>query len=98
MGLFGLGDLALHGLSGGVAGGLAVAGAAALTTLYLLRLRRRQVAVPFAALWVPTAASRPSGGRHGAGCRWPCSSSVRAHPLAAAGPRPRRRRPRRAAQ
>jgi hypothetical protein len=60
MSFFGLGDLALHGLSGGVAGGVAVAGAALLTGLYLLRLRRRKVVVPFAALWTSFGGERRS--------------------------------------
>src|SRR5262245_58933387 len=43
--------LALEGLSAGAAAGLAIAGAAALTALYLLNPRRRRVVVAFAPLW-----------------------------------------------
>jgi von Willebrand factor type A domain/Aerotolerance regulator N-terminal len=50
----------LGGMTPGVAATLAIAGAAALTGLYLLRLRRRRVVVPFAALWLPHAGERRS--------------------------------------
>ena len=52
--------LALEGLSAGVAVGLAVAGAAVLTGLYLLKPRRRRVVVAFAPLWLPGAGERRS--------------------------------------
>ncbi len=52
--------LALEGLSSGAAVGLAVAGAVALTGLYLLRPRRRRVVVAFAPLWAPGAGERRS--------------------------------------
>jgi hypothetical protein len=60
VGIFGLGGWALGGLSAGAAGGLALAGALALTSLYLLKLRRRRVVVPFAQLWIPQAGDRRS--------------------------------------
>ncbi len=52
--------LALEGLSTGAAVGLAVAGAVALTGLYLLRPRRRRVVVAFAPLWAPATGERRS--------------------------------------
>ncbi|HTA18109.1 MAG TPA: BatA and WFA domain-containing protein [Polyangia bacterium] len=52
--------LALEGLSAGAAVGLAVAGAVALTGLYLLRPRRQRVVVAFAPLWAPGAGERRS--------------------------------------
>jgi VWA domain-containing protein/aerotolerance regulator-like protein len=55
MGILGL---ALEGLSGGATLGLAVAGAALLTGLYLLKPRRRRVVVSFAPLWAPGAGER----------------------------------------
>jgi hypothetical protein len=60
MTLFGAAGLALEGLSAGAALGLAVAGAVALTGLYLLRPRRRRVVVAFAPLWAPGAGERRS--------------------------------------
>jgi hypothetical protein len=51
---------ALEGLSAGATAGLAVAGAAALTALYLLRPRRRRVVVAFAPLWAPQHGERRS--------------------------------------
>src|SRR5260221_13251287 len=63
MGIFpawGLGGLALEGLSGGAAVGLALAGVAILTGLYLLKPRRRRVIVAFAPLWLPGAGERRS--------------------------------------
>src|SRR4051794_28609731 len=57
---FGAGGFVLHGLSAGAAGALAAAGVAALTGLYLLKLRRRRVIVPHAALWVAHAGERRS--------------------------------------
>jgi hypothetical protein len=55
-----LAGLALEGLSVGAALGVAVAGAVALTGLYLLRPRRRRVVVAFAPLWAPGAGERRS--------------------------------------
>ncbi len=43
--------LTLAGLPAGAAAAIALVGAAALTGLYLLKLRRRRVVVPFAPLW-----------------------------------------------
>jgi hypothetical protein len=57
---FGPGGLVLEGLSSGAAFGLAVAGAAILTGLYLLKPRRRRVVVAFAPLWLPGAGERRS--------------------------------------
>jgi len=51
---------ALEGLSAGAAAGLALAGAAILTGLYLLKPRRRRVIVAFAPLWLPGAGERRS--------------------------------------
>ena len=51
---------ALEGLSAGAAAGLALAGAAILTGLYLLQPRRRRVIVAFAPLWLPGAGERRS--------------------------------------
>ncbi|HVU50905.1 MAG TPA: hypothetical protein VHL80_09480, partial [Polyangia bacterium] len=45
--------LVLEGLSASATAGLAVAGAAVLTGLYLLKPRRRRVVVAFAPLWLP---------------------------------------------
>ena len=50
----------LEGLSAGATVGLAVAGAAILTGLYLLKPRRRRVVVAFAPLWLPGAGERRS--------------------------------------
>jgi hypothetical protein len=58
--LFGAGGFVLGGLAPGAAVAIAAAGAAALTALYLLRLRRRRVVVPFAPLWLPHAGERRS--------------------------------------
>jgi hypothetical protein len=58
--LFGAGGLVLGGLAPGAVAAIAAAGAAALTALYLLRLRRRRVVVPFAPLWLPHAGDRRS--------------------------------------
>ena len=52
--------LALEGLSAGAAVGLAVAGAAVLTGLYLLKPRRRRVVVAFAPLWSAGVGERRS--------------------------------------
>jgi hypothetical protein len=52
--------LVLEGLSAGAAAGLAIAGAAILTGLYLLKPRRRRVVVAFAPLWLPGAGERRS--------------------------------------
>ena len=52
--------LVLEGLSAGAAVGVAVAGAAILTGLYLLKPRRRRVVVAFAPLWLPGAGERRS--------------------------------------
>src|SRR3954468_17481742 len=60
MAFFGVGEMVLGGLGPGAAAALAVAGAAALTGLYLLKLRRRRVVVPFAPLWVPHAGEQRS--------------------------------------
>jgi hypothetical protein len=49
---------ALEGLSVGTATALGLAGAAALTALYLLNPRRRRVVVAFAPLWQPSAGER----------------------------------------
>src|SRR5260221_14166317 len=57
---WGLGGVAPEGLSAGVAMGLALAGVAILTGLYLLKPRRRRVVVAFAPLWVPGAGERRS--------------------------------------
>jgi hypothetical protein len=57
---FGLAGLVLEGLSAGATAGLAVAGAALLTGLYLLKPRRRRVVVAFAPLWLPAAGERRS--------------------------------------
>jgi hypothetical protein len=54
------GLFAFQGLSAGAAAGLAVAGAAVLTGLYLLKPRRRRVLVAFAPLWLPGAGERRS--------------------------------------
>jgi hypothetical protein len=51
---------ALEGLSAGAVAGLGLAGAAALTALYLLRPRRRRVVVAFAPLWAPQHGERRS--------------------------------------
>jgi hypothetical protein len=56
----GFAGLVLEGLSAGAATGLAVAGAAILTGLYLLKPRRRRVVVAFAPLWLPGAGERRS--------------------------------------
>src|SRR6185369_12010838 len=47
-------------LSGTAAIAVGIAGAVALTILYLLRLRRREVVVPFAPLWLGAAGARRS--------------------------------------
>src|SRR3954447_14089769 len=60
MAFLGVGGLVLGGMAPGTAAALAVAGAAALTGLYLLKLRRRPVVVPFAPLWAPHAGERRS--------------------------------------
>jgi VWA domain-containing protein/aerotolerance regulator-like protein len=52
--------LVLEGLSMGATAGLAIAGAAILTGLYLLKPRRRRVLVAFAPLWLPGAGERRS--------------------------------------
>ena len=52
--------LVLEGLSVGATAGLAIAGAAILTGLYLLKPRRRRVVVAFAPLWLPGAGERRS--------------------------------------
>jgi VWA domain-containing protein/aerotolerance regulator-like protein len=52
--------LVLEGLSVGATAGLAIAGAAILTGLYLLKPRRRRVVVAFAPLWSPGAGERRS--------------------------------------
>jgi hypothetical protein len=56
----GFAGFVLEGLSSGAAGGLAVAGAAILTGLYLLKPRRRRVVVAFAPLWMAAAGERRS--------------------------------------
>src|SRR6478609_4472850 len=56
----GIAGFVLEGLSAGAATGLAVAGAAILTGLYLLKPRRRRVVVAFAPLWLPGAGERRS--------------------------------------
>ena len=56
----GFAGLVLEGLSAGATAGLAVAGAALLTGLYLLKPRRRRVVVAFAPLWQPAAGERRS--------------------------------------
>ena len=56
----GLAGLVLEGLSAGATAGLAIAGAALLTGLYLLKPRRRRVVVAFAPLWLPAAGERRS--------------------------------------
>lgn len=50
----------LAGLPGGTAAVAAAAGVAALTALYLLKLHRRRIVVPFAPLWAPAAGERQS--------------------------------------
>jgi len=60
MGALGLAGLVLEGLSAGATAGLAIAGAAILTGLYLLKPRRRRVVVAFAPLWLPSAGERRS--------------------------------------
>jgi hypothetical protein len=52
--------LFFSGLPPATVAGLGVAAAAALTGLYLLRLRRRRVLVPFAPLWLPVQGERRS--------------------------------------
>jgi hypothetical protein len=52
--------LSAGALSGTAAIAVGIAGAVALTILYLLRLRRREVVVPFAPLWLGTAGVRRS--------------------------------------
>ena len=47
-------------LSGTAAIAVGIAGAVTLTILYLLRLRRREVVVPFAPLWLGAAGVRRS--------------------------------------
>jgi hypothetical protein len=56
----GFAGFVLEGLSSGAAAGLAVAGAAILTGLYLLKPRRRRVVVAFAPLWMAGAGERRS--------------------------------------
>ncbi|HEV3032299.1 MAG TPA: VWA domain-containing protein [Polyangia bacterium] len=58
MGIFPAWGLALEGLTTGAAVGLALAGVAILTGLYLLKPRRRRVVVAFAPLWLPGAGER----------------------------------------
>lgn len=47
-------ELFFSGLSAAAAGGVAIAAAVLLTGLYLLKLQRRRVLVPFAPLWAPS--------------------------------------------
>jgi hypothetical protein len=56
----GFAGFVLEGLTAGAAAGLAVAGAAILTGLYLLKPRRRRVVVAFAPLWIAGAGERRS--------------------------------------
>jgi hypothetical protein len=60
VGFLGPAGLILEGLSAGAAVGLAAAGAAVLTGLYLLKPRRRRVVVAFAPLWLPGPGERRS--------------------------------------
>src|SRR5437899_1623047 len=60
MGVLGLAGWVLSGLSAGAGAAIALGGAAALTGLYLLKLRRRRVVVPFAPLWIPQGGDRRS--------------------------------------
>ena len=53
-------SLILTGLSAGATAGVAVAAGVILTGLYLLKLQRRRVLVPFAPLWVPAGGERRS--------------------------------------
>ena len=57
---FGIGGFVFSGLSGTTAAAAAVAAAVVLTGLYLLKLRRRRVLVPFAPLWLPAGGERRS--------------------------------------
>ncbi len=55
-----LGTLLTDGLSGRAVAGLALAGGLVIAALHLLRLRRREVVVPFAALWFGQGAAARS--------------------------------------
>jgi len=57
---FGFGGFVFGGLSGTTAATAAVAAGVVLTGLYLLKLRRRRVLVPFAPLWLPAGGERRS--------------------------------------
>ena len=57
---FGIGGFVFGGLSGSTAAAAAVAAGVVLTGLYLLKLRRRRVLVPFAPLWLPAGGERRS--------------------------------------
>ena len=60
----GLGWLFSGAMPGVVTGALAVTAAAAVVALHFVRLRRREVPVPFAALWLGLAGAA-SALRHG---------------------------------
>ncbi|HXI54712.1 MAG TPA: VWA domain-containing protein [Polyangia bacterium] len=60
MGFFALPDFLLGGLSAGASAGIALAGAALLTGLYLLKLQRRRVLVAFSPLWTALGGERRS--------------------------------------
>ena len=53
-------SLIFSGLAGATAAGLAIATGLILTGLYLLKLQRRRVLVPFAPLWAPAGGERRS--------------------------------------
>jgi hypothetical protein len=53
-------ELTFAGISGATAAGLAIAAGVILTGLYLLKLQRRRVMVPFAPLWAPAGGERRS--------------------------------------
>jgi Ca-activated chloride channel homolog len=57
---FGIGGFVFGGLSSGTALAAGAAAAVVLTGLYLLKLRRRRVLVPYAPLWVPAGGERRS--------------------------------------
>ena len=57
---FGIGGFVFGGLSSGTALAAGVAAGVVLTGLYLLKLRRRHVLVPFAPLWLPAGGERRS--------------------------------------
>lgn len=60
MGDFGIGGFVFGGLGSATALAAGAAAAVVLTGLYLLKLRRRRVLVPFAPLWLPAGGERRS--------------------------------------